>query len=260
MDSKPPGAPAVARALRVLEYLADTGGGNVRMSDLASQLGIPKASLHHVLAALLDAGWIEREPIMKNITLGLRAWEVGHAYDVAQSLSQRAQPFMDAVRDELGETVRLAVLSGRDNVCLAKSEGRHTLVFDQRVGARLPAHATGLGKALLSGLSKDQVAELYANFAFEPFTEHTLTSIPSLEKALAVVRERGWAEDNGELILGIRCIALPVRSRSGQVLAALSTSVPSARFSEELREKVLQQLTTAAHSLSERIGEEVALT
>lgn len=252
------GAPAAVRALRVLETIASSSG-STRMSDLAATLDIPKSSLHHLLTALTDAGWLERTADTNELSLGLRAWEVGQAYAVAKTLSQRAQPFMDAVRDSLGETVRLAILSGTDNVLVAKSDGLHTLVFDQRVGARLPAHATGLGKALLSGLSTDALAALYADYTFEPFTTSTLTSSDAIAQEMAVIRERGWAEDDGEFILGIRCIAYPVRSRAGDVITALSVSVPSARFTEEHQTHTHRLLKNAAVELGARLGEETDL-
>lgn len=230
------------------------------MSDLAERLGIAKSTLHHVLAALTAGGWVERDPASLEVTLGLRAWEVGQAYVRAQTLSQRAQPFMDAVRDDLGETVRLAVLSAQDNVCIAKSQGTHPLVFDQRVGARLPAHATGLGKALLAGLTPSEVDVLYRDYAFEPFTEHTITDLDALQQELQLIRARGWASDDGEFILGVNCIALPVRSRDGDVVAALSVSVPSARFTEGHQARTHELLATAARSLSDRLGRDVDLS
>jgi DNA-binding IclR family transcriptional regulator len=242
----------------VLQLVADEGG-SMRMSDIALRLGIAKSSLHHVLAALIESGWIERDEASKEVSLGLRTWEVGQAYEVAKTLSQRAQPFIDHVRDELNETVRVAVLSGLDNVCIGKSLGSHTLVFDQRVGARLPAHATGLGKALLSGFDDAEIARLYDGYVFEPFTEHTLVSVDDLTADLAAARRRGWTEDNGEFILGIRCIAVPVRSREGQVTAALSVSVPSPRFTEEHQTKTLRLLSEASEQLSIRIAGEVPL-
>lgn len=230
------------------------------MSELAAQLDISKSSLHHVLAALIEVGWVERDPDTKELSLGLRAWEVGHAYQDGKTLSQRAQPFMNAVRDRLGETVRLAVRAGHDNVCIAKSEGRYTLVFDQRVGARLPAHATGLGKALLCGLSTEELAELYTDYEFEAFTESTLTSIEALQADISEARKRGWAEDKGEFILGIRCIAMPVRARSGDVVASISVSVPTNRFTEEHQRSTLELLGAAATSLSERLAGEVTMS
>lgn len=252
------GAPAVVRALRVLERIAATGG-TVRMSELAVELGIPKSSLHHLLAALTDAGWLEREPATNELSLGLRAWEVGQAYEVAKTLSQRAQPYMDSVRNALGETVRLAVRSGTDNVLVAKSDGLHTLVFDQRVGARLPAHATGLGKALLSGLDAPALAGLYRDYVFEPFTENTLTSVDAIAAEVAAIRQRGWAEDDGEFILGIRCIAYPVRSRTGDVIAALSVSVPVARFTDDHQAGTHRLLEHAVIELGTRLGGEIEL-
>lgn len=252
------GAPAVVRALRVLERIA-WSDGTIRMSELAAELAIPKSSLHHVLVALTGAGWLERDASTSELSLGLRAWEVGQAYGVAKTLSQRAQPFMDGVRDELGETVRLAVLSGTDNVLIAKSDGVHTLVFDQRVGARLPAHATGLGKALLSGLAPSEVDDLYTDYVFEPFTVNTLTSVAAISRELDVIRSRGWAEDDGEYILGIRCIAYPVLARDGRLIAALSVSVPTARFTSAHQDTTHHLLKNAATELGARLGGETDL-
>lgn len=252
------GAPAVARAVRVLELIADHGG-SMRMSDIAARLGIAKSSLHHVLGALIDVGWLERNETTKEVSLGIGVWEVGQAYEVAKTLSQRAQPFIDAVRDQLGETVRVALLSGTSNVCVAKASGERTLVFDQRVGARLPAHATGLGKALLSGLSDDEVRALYDGYLFEPFTEHTIMTVDDLVADLREARSRGFAEDRGEFILGIHCIAYPVTRRDGTTVAALSVSVPNARFDDEHRRRTLAALAGAADGLSQRLTAEVAL-
>lgn len=251
-------APAAVRALRVLELLADSGEA-LTLTELAGRLDLPKSSVHHVVSALVEMGWLERDPSSLRLTLGLRAWEVGQAYDLAQTLSQRARPFMDAVREGIGETVRLAVRSGSDQVCIAKSLGPHTLVFDQRVGARLPCHATGLGKALLTGLPDDAVAALYPG-GLEQFTETTLADVPALEAELAVARERGYAEDDGEYILGIRCVAVPVHSRTGEVVAALSVSGPTRRFDDAHVAVCRTALVEAATALGVRLGEETELS
>lgn len=253
-DARKVGAPAVARALQVLELLAETGSSS--LTEVATQLGLAKSSAHHILAALADAGWIERDPETMRVTLGLRAWEVGVAYDTAQTLTQRAMPFMDAVRDETGETVRLAVRSGTDHVCVAKSPGTHRLVFDQRVGARLPCHCSGLGKALLTGLTDEQIAELYGGPELEIYTETTIPDVASLQAAVGQARARGWAEDNGEYILGIRCVAVPVHNRVGDVVAALSVSGTTAQFSTAQARRCRDLLIEAANELSSRLGEQ----
>ncbi|CAM3773867.1 IclR family transcriptional regulator [Occultella aeris] len=247
------GAPALARGLRVLELLADSE--SLSLTEVAVALDLPKSSAHHLIGALIDAGWAERDPATMRVTLGLRAWEVGQAYDGAQSLSQRARPFMDAVRDATGETVRLAIRSGADQVCLAKSHGTHKLVFDQRIGARLPCHATGLGKALLTALDDAGLTELYGNGELEVFTEHTRPDVASLRADVSAARARGWAEDDGEYILGIRCVAVPVFDRVGEVVAALSVSGTTARFSAEQADRCRHELQQAAGELAQRLGE-----
>lgn len=249
-------APAADRALRVLELLADAEEGQT-LTTIASSLGLPKSSVHHVLGALIDRGWVERDADLR-LSLGLRAWEVGQAYDHAQTLSQRARGFMDEVRDEIDETVRLAVLSGQGQVCIAKSPGSHTLVFDQRIGARLPAHATGLGKALLSGLDEAQLDALYPGGELEQFTETTMADLAALKADLARARELGYAEDHGEYILGIRCVAVPVLSRDEQIVAALSVSGPVHRFDDEHIHAALTALQDAAQKLQKRISDDIS--
>ncbi|MHA4816153.1 IclR family transcriptional regulator [Streptomyces aculeolatus] len=251
-------APAVVRGLRVLELLADAGG-SMSLTEIADELDLPKSTMHHVLTALVEFGWVERDPETLRMGLGLRVWEVGQAYDRAQTLSQRARPFMERVRDELGETVRLAIRSGSDQVCIAKSVGPQQLVFDQRVGARLPCHATGLGKALLSGLEDHEVDALYPAVP-ERFTETTLAGLSALKAELAMARKAGYAEDRGEYILGIRCVAVPVRSRNDQIIAALSVSGPTRRFDDEHIRRAQAALRRAADELAGRLGDETEMS
>lgn len=250
------GAPAVVRGLRVLELLAESESAS--LTEVAAALGLPKSSVHHILAALIQAGWVERDPATMRVSLGLRAWEVGQAYDLAQTLSQRARPFMDEVRDSSGETVRLAIRSGTEQVCVAKSRGEHTLVFDQRIGARMACHATGLGKALLTGLDGAEIATLYQGRELERFTDNTITEITALQEEVARSHERGWAEDNGEYILGIRCVAVPVTDRDGQVIAALSVSGTTSQFPLEQAQRCRELLIEAAGALAARLGEQTA--
>ncbi|WP_169053877.1 IclR family transcriptional regulator [Agromyces sp. H66] len=258
LDARGPAAPAALRTLRILELLADAESA-LSLTEIASRLGLPKSSVHHVVSVLVDRGWVERDDELR-MSLGLRAWEVGQAYDLAQSLTQRARPYLTEVRDAVDETVRLAVLSGTDQVCLAKVPGSHPLVFDQRIGARLPCHATGLGKALLSGRSGDEIRKLYASGPLEQFTAQTLADRDALEAELATIRERGYAEDLGEYVLGIRCVAVPVRTREGDVVASISVSGPVHRFDDEHVERARAALQSAAEQLGVRLGEATAVS
>src|SRR5690606_10655846 len=111
----------------------------------------------------------------------------------------------------LNETVQLSILDGTHNVYVAKFEAEHHLMLVSQVGSRLPAHATGLGKALLSGLDESELEQLYNRTNLERFTSRTITSLTELSAELELVRRRGYATDNGEYTIGVYCVAVPVR-------------------------------------------------
>ena len=247
------GAPSAVRALRILEYLAERGTG-VRPADIACALSLPKSSTHLLLTTLVDYGWVDLDEKTRELSLGLKAWEVGQGYARAKSLTERASRHMDAVRNALGETVRLAVLDGIENVYVAKSDGGQALALDTAIGSRLPAYATGLGKVLLADLSREELQRRFRDVAFECFTSRTIDSITSLERALETVRRRGYGEDRGEYVSGVHCVAVPVRDRDGRVIAAMSVSVPSVRFQRTHRLHALSALLEAGSRLSQELG------
>jgi DNA-binding IclR family transcriptional regulator len=243
----------VRRALRILDLLAQSDHG-LRLTDIAESLGLPKSSTSLVLGAMVELGWVERDPQTQSYLLGIRAWQAGQAYVRARSLVERAQPVMDRVRDRLKETVRLAVLDGHENVYIGISEGGQALALDTRIGTRLPAHATGLGKALLAGLPPDEVRRRFEGFEFVAYTRNTITGIDQLLETLDQVRRQGWAEDHEEYVLGVRCVAVPIRDHHGDVVAAMSVSVPTIRFNRAHRRMALAELLAAGAEVSARMG------
>ena len=159
-------------------------------------------------------------------------------------------------RDELNETVQLAVLDGIDNVYVAKVEADHPLRLVSHVGSRLPAYATGLGKVLLAGLEPGEVRKRMTGTAFTRFTERTITSLDVLEQRLAEIRAKGYGEDEGEYTPGVYCVAVPVTAQDGGPIAAMSCSIPSARMigEEEQRDRLVQSLSRHAAALSRQLA------
>jgi DNA-binding IclR family transcriptional regulator len=241
-----------------LELLAQSKGG-LRLTDVAALLELPKSSTSLLLTAITDLGWAERRADGVYL-IGLRAWEVGQEYLLAKTLVERAQPVMDSVRDSLNETVRLSILDGRENVYIGQSAGGQALAMDTPIGARLPAHATGLGKVLLSALDEQELRRRFQGVQFVPYTEHTVGSIDQLLSELAAIRLRGWGEDHQEYVLGVHCVAAPVRDHTGAVVAAISVSVPAIRFSREHRKAALDALLDASAALSARLGAPAGLS
>jgi DNA-binding IclR family transcriptional regulator len=241
------------RTLAILELLT-TREQPLTFTEIANTLHYPRSSLHGLLRTLVDRGWAEFDPAPRTYTLGIRTLEAGNAYTRAVGLVERALPLMEKIRDSIDETVQLAVLDGLHNVYIAKVDGRQTLTLASEVGRRLPAYATGVGKVLLAGLSHDELTERLAGATLRPITPHTITNRSRLCEHLRQVRGRGFAVDNEEHTIGIRCVAVPIFDASRRVVAAMSVSVPAIRFTPAHRERAHMLLAGAAHRLSGALG------
>jgi len=248
------GVKSVLQALDVLELISSRDGG-VGFVEIRAELGLAKSSLHNVLRTLELRGWIVQDADERLYRVGVRCWEAGQAFICSFDLASEGLPYLEAARRDLDETVQLSVLDGRENVYIAKVEAEHPLRLVSEVGSRLPAHATGLGKALLAGLDDEQVLALLDGVELEPFTDHTIVDRDDLLARLAEIRERGYAEDHGEYTPGVFCIAVPVKDGRGQTVAALSSSVPEVRVSEQTRARMIEVLSEQARNFSTVLGQ-----
>ena len=166
-----------------------------------------------------------------------------------------AVPHLDRLRTTLGETVQMAILDGSDIVYIAKSESQRPIQLVSAVGSRLPAHATGLGKALLACLPGERLQDLYPNSeALVPLSPNTIRSGDALRRDLGETRARGYAIDAGECTPGLYCIATPVLGMDHKALAAISVSVPESRLTPEEQSHLASELIKEAHALSRKLG------
>lgn len=244
---------SAGRALSILELLTKQER-QLTFGEIADSLGYPRSSLHGLLRTMTDRGWIELDPATRRYSLGIRTWEAGSTYLRAVGLAERARPYMERVRDALQETVQLAVLDGRYNVYVAKAEGSQRLVLASEIGRRLEAHATGLGKVLLAGLTAEELRERLGDEKLERFTESTITEPDQLAAELARIREQGYGEDREEYTIGVRCVAAPVHDHHGRVVAAMSVSFATVRFNDERRDATRDLLIEASRGLSVALG------
>lgn len=241
------------RSLDILQLLT-TREAALTFSQIGEELGLPRSSLHGLLATLVDSGWIAYDAGTRRYWLGIRTLEAGNAYLRAQDLPNRALPLMEGIRDALDETVQLSVLDGRFNVYVAKVDGRQPLALASAVGRRLPAHATGVGKVLLAGLPPAALDRLLDGVDLERYTAHTLVDQAALSRRLDRIRRDGYGTDDEEYTAGLRCVAVPVCDHHGEVVAAMSVSVPAFRFDRRRSAQALALLRDAAGRLSGALG------
>jgi DNA-binding IclR family transcriptional regulator len=250
---KPAHVKSASRALDIIEGLAATPHG-LGFSDLARLLGIPKSSLHALLAVLTERGYIALDARRRTYALGIRTWEVGQAYRAHQNLVHHALPVMEGVVAAINETVQLAVLDGIENVYLARVDCSHPVRLQSEVGKRLYAHATGLGKVLLAYCPDPDVRARYHGIPFPSVSTSPIQSFPSLLDALATVRARGFAVDDQEYTPGLRCVAVPIYDLDHCVVAALSVSIPLMRAGDGQLESALRTVAAASTEISRALG------
>lgn len=216
---------SVDRALLLLELLAQSGG-RLPITDLARRSGLSLGTVHRLLASLTARGYVRQDPD-RRYALGTALLPLGDA--ATRLLSSWAMPFLHQLAESCGETSNLAVLEDDHVTYVAQAPGRHRMRMFTEVGRRVLPHSTAVGKVLLAWQDDEQVRRVLNRFGLPPRTSSTLTTPAAFSAELAAVRERGWAVDDEEEELGVRCLAVPVGPGPGAV-AALSVSAPASRL------------------------------
>lgn len=242
------------RTLEILEVVARHPNG-VGFVELSSQLPYPKSSLHGLLQTIIGMRWLTFDPDQRLYSIGVKPWEVGQSFLRSRELEVRARQFLRQANEELGETIQLGILDDLDVVYIDKVEGTRPLRLISSIGSRLPAYVTGIGKAMLAGLSDEVLVSRFAGTTLEEYTSKTITSGDKLIDVLKGVRRDGYAVDDGEFTHGVFCVAVPILDQVGDVVAAMSCSVPKARI--ELGElsaaQMIEVLRRQARSISEAL-------
>ncbi|MGI6666774.1 MAG: IclR family transcriptional regulator [Bacillota bacterium] len=241
---------AVKKAVDVLLAVSQ-GPEPVSLSQVARKAGVPIATARRLLLTLVEASLLRREG--KGYSLGVRAFEIGKRAEERIDLIDVARPHLRRLSDETGESANLAVLDGTDVIYLACEECSKMVRAFTVSGARVPAHATGVGKVLLSGLADEEIEARYSEAPLVKFTEKTAGTLDDLLKEVRKARQRGYAFDEGEREDGVLCVAAPVREYSGRLAAAVSVSGPSARLQRQ-RTATQKKTLECASAISRHLG------
>ncbi|MEV0560603.1 IclR family transcriptional regulator [Dactylosporangium sp. NPDC050588] len=239
---------SAGRTLDVLEVLADQPRAWT-LVDLARALDIPKSSLHGLMRTMTARGWVRADETGTRFRLGMRALQVGAAYLDGDDSVAVMSGVLDELSRRLGETVHLGRIEGDQIVYLAKRDSTHRLRLYSAVGRRLPAHATALGKALLAQHA-DADADAMLSWPLQRLTAGTITDRDALHRALATVRETGYAVDREENADGIMCFAMAV-PLTVPATDAVSVSVPMTRMTAGVEEGVVAALTDLLQPLGQ---------
>jgi DNA-binding IclR family transcriptional regulator len=245
---------SAARVLDLMELLVGHRDG-LTLSEICDVQRWPKSSTLALVRTLRDRDFLADGRRERSYRLGPRVVQLSAAYLSGIDLVRDGQEVVHEVSRRCDETVHLATLVGRNVIYVAKEEGTGQVRMVSAIGKTVPAHGTGVGKMLLSALSPEEFDRLIpSDLALERLSDTTITDRNALLAELAATRERGYALDDGESTVGLRCVAAPVYDATGRMVAAMSVSVPSPRMTDERLNELRGLILNGAAELSQRLG------
>jgi len=238
---------SLARGLKILELLGQVQDG-VSITELAACLGVDKASASRLVATLARYGYAEKDEQTRRYHLGPQVVSLSRSVLARLPLREAAKPFLCQLMESTGECAHLAVPAQGKVLYIDQVESPATLRVNAQVGTLNPLHCTALGKALLA------FGDLELPPTLESFTLHTLTDPGRLRKNLEQVRTQGYAVDDEEFDIGVRCIAVPVFDFRGKVVGSIGISGPATRVTPERLPELAMRVVVIGKTLSERMS------
>lgn len=251
-DKQPDSVSSVLKVFGILQALGEER--EIGITELSQRVMMSKSTVYRFLQTMKSLGYVDQEGESEKYTLTLKLFELGARALQNVDLIRSADIQMREISRLTRETIHLGALDEDGIVYIHKIDSMYNLRMHSRIGRRNPLHSTAIGKVLLAWGEHHDVEALLAEMQFTRSTDNTILDAPSLVEALEKVREQGYGEDIEEQEQGLRCIGVPVFDRFGVVIAGLSISFPTIRFSEEIKKEYVAMLHTAARNISEQLG------
>jgi DNA-binding IclR family transcriptional regulator len=245
---------AVSHALDLMEqFHGDVD--ELGVTELSKRLKLHKNNVFRLLATLESRGYIEQNKVTENYRLGLKTLELGQTFIRQMGLLRQSKPVLESLVKECNETTYVAILKEQCIIYLDAVETDMTVRVVPRVGSRLPAYCTAAGKVQIAYMSDEELENYLPTKEFKRYTPNTITDRDELRQQLKIIAEQGYAVDNEELDIGVRCVGAPIRDYTRRIIGAVSISGPSMRFTDERMEKELIPLVIkAAREISAKLG------
>jgi IclR family KDG regulon transcriptional repressor len=227
----------------------------LRNIDIARKTGFNKSTVMRLLLSLEKAGYVEKDPLTGEYSIGVALFEVGSKYLDRTDLHRQVMPILSELAGRCNETGYLAVLNGREAVYLDRVESSKAIRTSSRVGSRIPLYCTAAGKAILAFQEEKMVQEILTHAEIRAFTPQTIVRGEKILKNLEATRKSGYAVDNQEFEMEIKSIGAPIYDRNGKVSASISLVGPVWLMSDEKNElRLARDVVEAGQQISRKMG------
>ncbi|MGB0696477.1 MAG: IclR family transcriptional regulator [Rhodospirillaceae bacterium] len=253
MEKSAGGVQSVERALTLLEALAQQEDG-ARLSDLARTAGLAASTTHRLLTTLEQRGFAQSDSSNGRWHVGRRAFAVGAAFAQRRNFVVPALPFLRRLRDLTRETANLGVIEDGEVITLSQVESREIMRAISPPGGRVPVLCSGMGKAILSTWDDREIDRLMERHGLKGMTQHSLTNRAAVQEEIDKIRQRGYALDDEEYVVGLRCVASVVWGPDGEAACAISVSGLAARIPQSRIPEIGATVRALAQELTEVLG------
>lgn len=244
---------SVERALQILN-LFDEYTTELKITEISEKMGLNKSTVHSLLKTLQKYSYIEQNPENGKYKLGLKLVERGNLVVSTIDIRQIARSYLLDLSKKTGQTVHLGILYGQEGVYIDKVEGELAIIRFSRIGKRFPLHATAIGKVLLAFHEPKETQQILNGYNFTKQTEYTITNEVEFLEQLKKIHQQGYAIDNQENELGVRCIAVPILNFENKVLASISISTLISQVNDEKLRKYIKLLKQTGLEISKKLG------
>jgi len=247
----------VTKAIELINTLAqEPGSRGLGVSDLAARLKMGKSTVHRLLDTLQYYGYVDKNEDSNLYRLGWQLYYIGQSVPLQNQIYNIDQSHLLELNKAIQETVNLGILQSHQTSIISKVEGFNPsfrVIVQQ--AEREAIHATSLGKILISEFSDDEILKLIeSGSGFFKLTDRTITDPDEFLREIEKVRQQGYAVDDQEFAIGLRCLARPIRDYTGRIIAAISVSTPIARSTEEQQKLVLELMHQTCTKISNELG------
>lgn len=252
MEEKNP-IQSAGRIFKILELLADKG--EMGLLELSEELHLNKSTVHRMLSSLIYMGYAKQNDSTQKYALSFKIVNMAGKLLERTNILPIAKPYLKSLSDLSGETVHLVQKEGNNILYIDKVEATAgSIRMVSHIGMIHPMYCSGVGKAILSTMSEEAVAKIWKESVIEKKTEHTITDFQAFKKVLEEIRKKGYALDDEENELGVRCIAACIYDYHRDVKYAFSISGPVSRMTPEYIEKLSHDVLRVQRELSEELG------
>ena len=248
---------SIERGSMILDVLSEFPQG-LSIGDLSIKVDLPKGTIHRLLSTLAFLDFIRQDAETKKYNLGFKLVELGNRVLSHIDFRTEARPYLLDLAEKTKETAHLVILHQNQVLYIDKMEANTNpsgLRMVSTLGSRIPAHCCAVGKVLLAALPEEKLEMIVTSEGLPKRTENTITDLRKLKEHLQLVRENNYALDMEENEIGICCVAAPIRDQRGEVIAAISISVPISRINARMLKRELKnQVSETASRISKKIG------